>query len=65
MDSAPNKRQLCGGSQVAVEKMLQFGKELQAMSQQLKRQYGKNEYNKHALQVSVVTVSHTGQLWIQ
>ncbi|XP_060073099.1 ran-binding protein 9-like [Ylistrum balloti] len=50
IDGPSGKRQLCGGSQVAVEKMLQFGKELQAMSQQLKRQYGKNEGNKKALQ---------------
>lgn len=48
--SSSNKRQLCGGSQTAIEKMLQFGRELHVMSQQLKRQYGKNEDNKKALQ---------------
>ena len=34
-----------------MEKMLQFGRELQAMSVQLCREYGKNETNKKALQV--------------
>lgn len=49
VDSPSQKRQLCGGSQAAIEKMLQFGRELQGMSQQLRRQYGKNETNKRAL----------------
>ncbi|XP_035679367.1 ran-binding protein 9-like isoform X1 [Branchiostoma floridae] len=44
------RRQLCGGSQAAIEKMLQFGRELQGMSVQLRRQYGKNEANKKVLQ---------------
>ncbi|KAJ8302493.1 LOW QUALITY PROTEIN: hypothetical protein KUTeg_018889 [Tegillarca granosa] len=38
--SSSNKRQLCGGSQTAIEKMLQFGRELHVMSQQLKQSYG-------------------------
>ena len=46
-----NKHQVCGGSQLAIEKMLQFGKELQAMSTKLKKDHGKNEANKKALQV--------------
>ncbi|KAK3086302.1 hypothetical protein FSP39_016557 [Pinctada imbricata] len=50
IDAPVGKRQLCGGSQAAIEKMLQFGKELQAMSQRLKRQFGKSESNKKALQ---------------
>lgn len=45
-----HKRQLCGGSQLAIEKMLQFGRELQAMSTKLKKDNGKNEANKKALQ---------------
>ena len=49
-----HKRQLCGGSQLAIEKMLQFGRELQAMSTKLKKDYGKNEANKKALQVCSV-----------
>ncbi|XP_070536267.1 ran-binding protein 9-like [Ptychodera flava] len=44
------RRQLCGGSETAVERMLQFGRELQAMSVQLKREHGKNESNKTMLQ---------------
>ena len=47
-----HKHQVCGGSQLAIEKMLQFGKELQAMSTKLKKDHGKNEANKKALQVS-------------
>ncbi|KAK3589290.1 hypothetical protein CHS0354_026941 [Potamilus streckersoni] len=50
VDGPSQKRQLCGGSQVAVEKMLQFGRELQAMSLHLRRECGKNETNKKALQ---------------
>ena len=46
-----HKRQLCGGSQLAIEKMLQFGRELQAMSTQLRKEHGKDEANKKALQV--------------
>lgn len=42
---------MCGGNQAAVEKMLQFGRELQAMSVQLCREFGKNDHNKKALQV--------------
>ncbi|XP_074644705.1 ran-binding protein 9-like [Tubulanus polymorphus] len=50
VDSSSQKRQLCGGNQAAIEKMLQYGRELQAMSVQLRREYGKNESNKKALQ---------------
>ena len=53
VDPPTQRRQLCGGNQAAIEKMLQFGKDLQAMSQQLRREYGKNPANKKALQVSV------------
>ncbi|XP_041377161.1 ran-binding protein 9-like [Gigantopelta aegis] len=50
VDSPSNRRQLCGGSQTAVEKMLRYGRELQATSLQLRREFGKNEANKKALQ---------------
>ena len=54
VDPSPTRgKQLCGGNQAAVEKMLQFGRELQAMSVQLCREYGKNETNKKALQVYI------------
>ena len=43
---------LCGGNQTAIEKMLQFGRELQTMSVQLKQEYGTNETNKKAMEVS-------------
>ena len=51
IDIPQQKRQLCGGNPAAIERMLQFGRELQTMSVQLKREYGKNEANKKALQV--------------
>lgn len=44
------RRQLCGGNPAAIERMLQYGRELQTMSVQLKQQYGKNPANKKALQ---------------
>lgn len=44
-----SRRQLCGGTQAAVERMLQFGRELHAMSEQLKREQGSNTANKKAL----------------
>ncbi|XP_017321309.1 ran-binding protein 10 isoform X6 [Ictalurus punctatus] len=43
-------RQLCGGNQAATERMIQFGRELQALSEQLSRQYGKNAMHKKMLQ---------------
>uniref|UniRef100_A0A8C7XGF6 RAN binding protein 10 n=1 Tax=Oryzias sinensis TaxID=183150 RepID=A0A8C7XGF6_9TELE len=43
-------RQLCGGNQAATERMIQFGRELQALSEQLCREYGKNATHKKMLQ---------------
>ena len=57
IDLPPPKRQFCGGSQQAVEKMIQYGRELRAMCEQLKRQFGLNEANEKALKVcSVIAV---------
>ncbi|XP_067652546.1 ran-binding protein 9-like [Haliotis asinina] len=50
VDSPSSRRQMCGGSQAAVQKMLQFGRDLKTMSIHLRRQYGKNDANKKALQ---------------
>lgn len=50
VDTPSGKRQLCGGSQAAIEKMLLFGRDLQSMSQRLKREYGKSESNNKSLQ---------------
>uniref|UniRef100_A0A8C1CND3 RAN binding protein 9 n=2 Tax=Cyprinus carpio TaxID=7962 RepID=A0A8C1CND3_CYPCA len=44
-----SKRQLCGGSQAAIERMIQFGRELQSMSENLRRERGKNSANKKML----------------
>uniref|UniRef100_A0A8C1M828 Ran-binding protein 9-like n=1 Tax=Cyprinus carpio TaxID=7962 RepID=A0A8C1M828_CYPCA len=49
VDSAQSKRQLCGGSQAAIERMIQFGRELQSMSENLRRERGKNSANKKML----------------
>ncbi|MEE6464919.1 hypothetical protein FKM82_006404 [Ascaphus truei] len=51
VDSAQVRRQLCGGSQAAVERMICFGRELQAMSELLRRERGKNATNKSMLKV--------------
>ncbi|XP_072567258.1 ran-binding protein 9 [Paramormyrops kingsleyae] len=51
MDVDPTlpRRQLCGGSQAAIERMIQFGRELQSMSENLRRECGKNAANKKML----------------
>lgn len=51
-DSCP-QRQLCGGNHAATERMIQFGRELQILSEQLCREYGKNTVHKKMLQVSL------------
>uniref|UniRef100_A0A8C7L1T6 RAN binding protein 9 n=1 Tax=Oncorhynchus kisutch TaxID=8019 RepID=A0A8C7L1T6_ONCKI len=48
-DMAQSKRQLCGGSQAAIERMIHFGRELQSMSEHLRRECGKNSVNKKML----------------
>lgn len=53
VDSSQLRRQLCGGSQAAIERMIHFGRELQAMSEQLRRECGKNTANKKMLKVSL------------
>lgn len=54
-----NSRQLCGGNHAATEKMIQFGRELQALNEQLCREYGKNTTHKKMLQVYTHTHMHT------
>uniref|UniRef100_A0A8D0AYC8 RAN binding protein 10 n=1 Tax=Sander lucioperca TaxID=283035 RepID=A0A8D0AYC8_SANLU len=43
-------QQLCGGNQAATERMIHFGRELQALNEQLGREYGKNATHKKMLQ---------------
>lgn len=50
VDAPSSKRQMCGGNEAAIEKMLAFGRDLKMMSQRLKKEFGKNEVNKKALQ---------------
>ncbi|XP_065207671.1 ran-binding protein 9 isoform X2 [Planococcus citri] len=45
-----NKKELCGGSQPAVKRMLEFGRELFLLSVQLRQELGKSETNKKMLQ---------------
>ena len=52
-----NKKQLCGGSKPAVERMLEFGRELFLLSVQLRQELGKSETNKKMLQVSVYKIA--------
>ncbi|KAG7229805.1 hypothetical protein INR49_012454 [Caranx melampygus] len=49
-EGCSNSKQLCGGNQAATERMIQFGRELQALSEQLCREYGKNAAHKKMLQ---------------
>uniref|UniRef100_A0A8C9VN30 RAN binding protein 9 n=1 Tax=Scleropages formosus TaxID=113540 RepID=A0A8C9VN30_SCLFO len=49
IDPALPRRQLCGGSQAAIERMIHFGRELQSMSEHLRRECGKNAANKKML----------------
>nr|XP_043884136.1 ran-binding protein 9 isoform X2 [Solea senegalensis] len=53
VESAHSKRQLCGGSQAAIERMIHFGRELQSMSEHLRRECGKNSTNKKMLKVTL------------
>ncbi|XP_070167740.1 ran-binding protein 9 isoform X1 [Polyergus mexicanus] len=48
--SKSNKKQLCGGNKQAIEKMLEFGRQLYSQSMHLRQQYGKNDSNKKMLQ---------------
>uniref|UniRef100_A0A3P9QDA2 RAN binding protein 10 n=1 Tax=Poecilia reticulata TaxID=8081 RepID=A0A3P9QDA2_POERE len=45
-----SSKQLCGGNQAATERMIQFGRELQALSEQLCHDYGTNTTHKKMLQ---------------
>uniref|UniRef100_A0A3B3WN28 Ran-binding protein 10 n=1 Tax=Poecilia mexicana TaxID=48701 RepID=A0A3B3WN28_9TELE len=45
-----SSKQLCGGNQAATERMIQFGRELQALSEQLSHDYGTNTTHKKMLQ---------------
>ncbi|XP_065781645.1 ran-binding protein 10 isoform X3 [Muntiacus reevesi] len=50
MDDGHPRRQLCGGNQAATERIILFGRELQALSEQLGREYGKNLAHTEMLQ---------------
>ena len=53
VDQPVSRRQLCGGIPAAIQKMLQFGRQLHSMGEQLKREFGTNNANKKALLVGV------------
>ncbi|XP_066874440.1 ran-binding protein 10 isoform X1 [Kogia breviceps] len=50
MDDGHPRRRLCGGNQAATERIILFGRELQALSEQLGREYGKNLAHTEMLQ---------------
>ncbi|XP_016283200.1 ran-binding protein 10 isoform X1 [Monodelphis domestica] len=50
MEDGRPRRQLCGGNQAATERIILFGRELQTLSEQLCREYGKNLAHKEMLQ---------------
>ena len=55
-DSSQSRLALVWENRAALEKILTFGRDLQSMSINLKREHGKNERNKKALQVSVMVI---------
>jgi len=59
VDPPTSRRQLCGGSKPAVERMLEFGRELYNMSLHLRQEQGKNENNKKMLQVHNSVTKHS------
>ncbi|KAF3854404.1 hypothetical protein F7725_022459 [Dissostichus mawsoni] len=62
-----NGRQLCGGNQAATERMIQFGRELQSLNEQLCREYGKNTTHKKMLQQieSICSIPWVGSLEVE
>lgn len=52
--SSMGSRKMCGGNPAAIERMLAFGREVQHMSQVLRRDLGKNDHNKKILQVITI-----------
>lgn len=58
-DDGHSRRQLCGGNQAATERIILFGRELQALSEQLGREYGKNLAHTEMLQVRSKPGPHT------
>ncbi|KAL8570490.1 Ran-binding protein 9 [Nucella lapillus] len=50
MDVDGSQAKVCGGDRKSIEKMLEFGRDLQSMSQRLRHQYGHSETNKKAIQ---------------
>ncbi len=58
LDAPCPRRQPCGGSEVATERMLQFGRELHNMAEQLRQEFGPNEANEKALRVGTVFAIH-------
>ncbi|KAM7442040.1 Ran-binding protein 10 [Porites harrisoni] len=61
-DYSPSRvesRQTCCHNRTVLEKILTFGRELQNMSIQLRREHGKNETNKKALQEAFSLLAYT------
>uniref|UniRef100_A0A8D8VVP6 Ran-binding protein 10 n=1 Tax=Cacopsylla melanoneura TaxID=428564 RepID=A0A8D8VVP6_9HEMI len=50
VDPSPKRQLLCAGSKPAIERMLEFGRELYLFSEQLRQEQEKNEINQKMLQ---------------
>lgn len=64
-DDGHPRRQLCGGNQAATERIILFGRELQALSEQLGREYGKNLAHTEMLQVRDKCHTQRGDHWVR
>lgn len=58
---AVDSRQGCCHNRTVLEKILAFGRDLQNMSVQLRREHGKNETNKKALRVCTKVIVFLGK----
>ena len=56
-----DSRQGCCHNRTVLEKILAFGRDLQNMSVQLRREHGKNETNKKALRVCTKVIVFLGK----
>jgi len=56
--SSLSVRPIYAETHAAIECILQFGRDLHAMGEQMKREFGENEANNKALKVCVVRQNH-------
>ena len=51
LHTGPERQQAYLGNAASIERILQFGRDLHTMGEQLKKEHGTNEANKKALKV--------------